>query len=67
MKLLHIASESDDCIEEVLIFVPDTFDWDTIKEDIGDIVKEPILESVLILSPAPGYINRLDEYRPYFG
>lgn len=67
MKLLHIASNSDDCIEEALVPVPDKFDRDAVLEDMADVVKEPYIESVLIVGPAPGHINRLSEYRPYFG
>ena len=67
MKLLHIASDSDRCIDEALVPVPDDFDRDSVLDEVESVVSEPYIKTVYRVEPLPGHVVGVAEYRNYYG
>lgn len=70
MKLLHIVSDHDNCIEEALVPIFDDYaksDLDEVLDEVGGIVKNPTVEAVYIVDPTQGHLMYLSDRRVYYG
>lgn len=68
MKMVHISSDTDSCIDQILMAVPDDFDKKRVLQDAEENgIPNPCIESVYNVFPVPGQFNRLDEYRVFWG
>jgi len=71
MKILHIMSDSENCIEQALIPVSDEASAEERRRALADAsrmgVDDPCLEAVYEIAPAEGYRIELAEGRVFVG
>jgi hypothetical protein len=66
MKLLHITSDSENCIDECLMIVPDDFDKKYVLDEAESAgIELPTIESSIDVDPDD--FRNFSEYRTYVG
>lgn len=64
MKLLKFESKLEDCIDEILMIVPDDFDKDFARQEAEDAdLPGAILTMAVDIDDVAGF----SDYRPYWG